>query len=93
MAKSIKLILELKEPDSLAIDVRNGGLSVGRESLTLSQGLDILLIETIDKILASNRIDRLSLKSLEIRGKLRPGVMSSMVIETVRSALGLELLI
>ena len=93
MARSAKLILELKEPNSLVIHLMKGRVRLEQESLTLSQGLDILLIETIDKILGRNRIDRLSLKSLEIRGKLRLGTMSSMVIETVRSALGLELLI
>ena len=84
----MKLILTIKEPTLVAVELREGRVTIGEESLTISQEFDTLLIRVIDKLLASTRIDRLSLKSLEIRGKLRSGAVSWMTIKTIKSALG-----
>lgn len=87
MADTIKLIINLKEFNIALVELKRGTKTIGNESLTISQDFDTLLIRTIDKLLLSNRIDGLSLKSLEIQGKLRSGSVSSMILKTISSAL------
>ena len=84
----MKLIIEVKNQDKLALKLKMGNKTIGHENLTISQGLDTLLIACIDNILARSKIDRLSLKTSEIKGKLRDGAVSSMVIKTI--GIGLE---
>lgn len=55
--------------------------------LTISQDLDNMLIIAIDNLLSRNIIDRLSVKSVEIQGKMQDTAISSMIIRTVRNAL------
>lgn len=65
------------------------GSRFSRAGLTINKNLDTLLIVVIDNILSRNNIDRLSLKTLEIKGKVSDGAVSSMVIQTVKAGLGL----
>jgi hypothetical protein len=84
----MKLDIMIKEGDAIVVQLRAGKKVVDEENLTLSQGFDILLITAIDKLLLKNRIDRLSLKSLEISGKTRPGAVSNMVMRAIKAAVG-----
>lgn len=83
----MKLILNIKNENSAELYLKQGRKAIGNESLTISQDFDTLLIKSIDKLLASTRIDRLSLKALEIQGKMRPGAVSFMILKTISSAL------
>lgn len=83
----MKLILTIKNQDIIKIQLKIGSKTIDQESLTISRNLDTLLISAIDKILSKNKIDRLSLKSLEIPTKLKDGTVSSMIIRTIKSGL------
>ena len=87
MDSNMKLILTIKNQNSLVIQLRAGKRSIDNEHLTVSQNLDTLLIRAIDNLMTRNRIDRLSLKALEIRGNMRPGAVSSMILGAVKSGL------
>ncbi len=82
----MELIIKIKNPNCLIIKLRDH-LVVDRETLTIDQKLDNMLISSIDKLLKKNTIERLSLKSMEIRGKLRSEAVSSMILKTISSAL------
>lgn len=83
----MKLTLTIQNHNNIIIGFKRGNGIMGEEHLTISQELDNMLIIAIDKLLAKNRIDRLSLKTLEIRGKMRYEAVSSMIIKTVKSGL------
>ena len=83
----MKLILTIKNQNNIEIQLKKGKGVIGQESLTMGQNLDNMLITAIDKLLLRSNIDRLSLQSLEIQGKMRPEAVSSMVIKTVKSGL------
>lgn len=69
------------------MSLKLGNKVTDQEDLTIGHNLDTLLIRSIDKILSRNTIDRLSLKSLEILGKIEPEAVSGMIIKTVKSGL------
>ena len=73
--------------DKISIHLKKGGAVVDEELLTISQEFDTLLIGAIDKLLERNRMDRLSLKSIEIQGKVELGAVSSMVLKTFKNAI------
>lgn len=79
----MNLIFKLQNEKDMVVELKNGKILIDEESLTISQGFDNMLIAVIDKLLVKNKIDRLSLKSFEIRGKLRPEAVSSMVIKSI----------
>ena len=85
-----KIILEKNSKDELLVGLKMGQKLVDQKSLTIGQDFDTLLITTIDKLVTENRIDRLSLKSLDISSKTGPGTVSSMVIKTVFLVLNLN---
>jgi len=60
---------------------------IDSEGLTINHRFDTLLIVAIDKLLAKNKIDRLLLKSLKIRGETGDGAVSGMIIKTVKTGL------
>lgn len=83
----MKLIITIKNKGTLAIRLKEGRQTIDEENLTISQNLDTLLIRAIDKILNRNTIDRLSLKTLEISGKMRSEAVSGMILKTLKNAL------
>jgi len=83
----MKLIIIIQNQDNLVIQLKNGRNVLSTLNLTINQNLDTLLIRAIDNLIAKNRIDRLSLKALEIRGNMRFGAVSSMVLRTIQSGL------
>ncbi len=84
----MKIFINLKQPNIAVVGVKQGSRYTAKESLTIGQEFDTLLIRVIDKLLEENRMDRLSLKTLEIQGNLKPGTVSSMILNTLISALG-----
>ena len=82
-----KFILYLKNQKELTLKLKQGNRVIDHEDLTINSNLDTLLISSIDKILVRNNIDRLSLKSMEIQGKLRLESVSGMVLGTIEKAL------
>jgi len=84
-----KLILTIESNNRLTIELKGGKKVIDYEDLTISQNLDTLLIRSIDKLILRNRIDRLSLKALEIRGYMKLGSVSSMILGTIMSGLGI----
>lgn len=83
----MKLILHIKKDDVVTLELKQGSRTLGREDLTISRNLDKLLITSIDKLANKNKIDRLSLKTLEIRGNLKVGAVSGMVMKAIKAAL------
>ena len=83
----MNLILILKNQNKLTIQLKQGDKIIDHKPLTISQGFDTLLISSIDKILVKNKIDRLSLKTFKIQGKLKPETVSSMILSTTISGL------
>ncbi|MDP3696634.1 MAG: hypothetical protein Q8R55_01220 [Candidatus Taylorbacteria bacterium] len=83
----INLVIKIKTSDTLTLQLKKGYFVIDDESLTISQNLDNMLITAIDRLLAKNRIDRLSLETLEIQGEMSPEAVSSMIIKTIRSGL------
>lgn len=83
----MKLVVHLKNDKELDIQLKQGSKVIDQKPLTIGQNLDTLLITAIDKLLAKNKMEGLSLKNVGIMGKLRPGAVSSMILKTVVSAL------
>lgn len=83
----MKLILTIKNENSVQIYLKQGRNVIDQEDLTISHNLDTLLIGVIDKILSRNRISRLSLKRLEIPAKLKNGTVSNMILKTIKVGL------
>ena len=83
----MKLVLNVKESGALNIELKNGAKIVDRELLTIAPGFDSILIGSIDKLLSRNRIERLSLKKVEIAGEIDEKSVSGMIIRTVAQAL------
>ena len=83
----MRLLFNTKNPEILEIQLVRGKFIIDKTHLTVGQNLDIVLISTLDKILRKNRIERLSLKNVKIRGKMRPGAISSMILKTVAEAI------
>ena len=81
-----KLQILIQDQRKLTLQLKEGRRLVGQEDLTINRNLDTLLITTIDKILVRNNIDRLSLKSMEIRGKMRDTAVSGMILQTIKNA-------
>ncbi len=80
------LVLTTKN-NKVSVKLNNRNIVIEHEDLTVSQGFDILLIAVLDKILCRDKMERLSLKNLEIREKMRPGAITSMTLKTVAIAL------
>jgi len=83
----MKLIIYQKNEKILDLQLKKGTKLLGQEYLTIGQNLDNMLIRTIDKLAVKTRISRLSLKNVQIQGKMRPEAVSTMVIKTVGEAL------
>jgi len=88
MNYAMKLILTIKNENSLDICLKQGRKTIDHDNLTINQNLDNMLIASIDRLLLRNRIDRLSLKDVRISGKIRPEAVSTMIIKAVGSAIG-----
>lgn len=82
----MKFNVNFKDPGIVSIELRRGASVIDKEDLTISQGFDTLFIRVLDNILSRNSIDRLSLKSMEIQGKMREGAISSMILLTIKNA-------
>lgn len=90
MHKAVRIEFCIDSPDILKIELRNGNNKLFYvETLTIGQGFDIMLIRTLDKMFRRNKIDRLSLKSVEIRGEMPPNALSSMILQTVARTLAI----
>ena len=88
MHKAVRVEFCIDGPDILRIELRDRDNKLFYvETLTIGQGFDIMLIRTLDKIFRKNRIDRLSLKSVEIRGEMAPNALSGMILQTVARTL------
>lgn len=85
----MKLVFNVENKNSLMIHLKHGSKPINETYLTPGQDFDILLIKTLDKIISENKIDRLSLKSVEISGKMSPEAVSSMILQTVAKALAI----
>ena len=84
----VKVIFNTKDHKTLIIVLKRGNEVIGQESLTVSQEFDNMLIKALDKLVSDNKIDRLSIKNVEISGKMEASALSSMVLSAVKGALG-----
>ncbi|OGN10503.1 MAG: hypothetical protein A3J46_05730 [Candidatus Yanofskybacteria bacterium RIFCSPHIGHO2_02_FULL_41_11] len=83
----MKIIFSIKNKKFIEIYLKHGKKTLTEPRLTITSNFDILLITTLDKIVRSNKIERLSLKSVEIRGKMTFGAVSSVILKTTAKAL------
>ena len=83
----MRLLFNIKNRENIEIQLKDRNRVVNKTHLTISQGFDILLISVLDNILSKNKIERLSLKSMEISGKVEPGALFGMVIQSIAKAL------
>ena len=83
----MRIVLIIKSNNQVALHLKQEERVIDELYLTISQDFDRLLIIAIDKLLTKNRINRLSLKTMNIQGKLRPEAVSSMILQTVGAAL------
>ncbi|GEM_PF-2809913 len=81
------IIIDVKTRGTVKIRLKQAGGSLCEESLTISQDFDNMLIRTLDKLLANNRIDRLLIKSVKIAGKMDSAAISAMIVSTIKNAL------
>lgn len=81
------IIIKVNMPKSVSLKIIDGLRVIEEAYLTVGQDLDIMLIRTIDKILFKNKIGRLSLKKVEISGKMDPHALSGMILGSVAKAL------
>lgn len=82
-----RLIIKVKYQKILRIIVQEKNKVIDDTHLTVGQGLDIMLIRALDKILCKNKIEKLSFKNVEISGKIEPNALSGMMLQTVAKAL------
>lgn len=85
--KNYNVKFKILHKDTVSVQLQERGLVVDDKTLTISQGLDNMLISALDKLLHRNRMGRLSLKSVEIRGKMESNRLSGMILKSVASAL------
>jgi hypothetical protein len=79
----IKLIIQIQDKDSLIFMLKKGAKVLDRESLTVLRGFDNISLGSIDKLLARNKIDKTTLKNIEIAGKIDEKSISGMIIKTM----------
>lgn len=84
----VKLIIDLSRDNIVTIQLKKGSRVLDSEDLTLSRNLDKLFINALDNLAVKNRIDRLSLKTVKIAGKIRPDAVSGMIIGAIKGGLG-----
>ena len=90
---NFRAIFIVQDLNSLRVEVLDNKKMIYDGTLTVSQDFDIVLIRALDKIFRKNKIDRLSLKSVEIGGKMAQGIHASdsrisvMILKTVIRAL------
>jgi len=83
----VKIVFKIKEPNILNIQLIMGTKVFDETVLTISQGLDSMLIMALDNLVGRNKIERLSIKRAEIAGKLKDEALSDMILKTVKTAL------
>lgn len=87
--KNCSVKFKVLNSSTVLVQLQEGRRAIDEDNLTISQGFDSMLISALDKLLHRNRIGRLSLKSVEIRGKVEPGRLSGMILTSVASALSM----
>lgn len=87
MDKPPLVLFNVKNREITEIQLKTGGHVIDKMHLTAGQDFDILLIRTLDKIFQKNKIVKLSLKSVKIRGETEPQALSGMILRSVAKAL------
>lgn len=85
--ESLKVRVTVIEIDQYKLEVIKDGLVLGSDSLTNNRNLDTILLDSLDKIIRSNRIDRLDVKSLEVVDDSPDVSLSGSILKALSSAL------
>lgn len=83
----MRLLFKIKNQEILEIQLKKGSRIIDKTHLTAGQYFDIVLIRTLDKIICKHKINKLSLKSVKISGKIAPNAMFGMILQTTTRAL------
>jgi|SRR3989338_4152497 len=95
----MRLLFNIKNREILEIQLLENKRLIDKERLTVSQGLDTMLIRALDKILRKHKMDGLYLKGVcaegsarnrvfvEISGEMDPNMLSGMILRSVAKAL------
>ncbi len=83
----VNIVFDIKTEGIVCIQLKRGRLIIAHKSLTISQAFDNMLITALDKLLEDNNIEKLSIKSVEIAGKMNDKTLSAMILKTVKNAL------
>lgn len=81
------LLFNIENRENIEILFIKNKRTINKICLTVGQDFDIVLLEALDKILHRNKIEKLSLKSVKIRGKMTVGAISDMILKTTTEAL------
>ena len=74
-------------PDAGELVLIKNGQVIDRSEVSITAHLDSVLIKTLDKLLQRNRIKPLSLKTLDLSGKMRQNGLSESVFRAIKTAL------
>ena len=85
----VKIIFDVTNKGKVKILIKEGRGIIAATDLTVGKDFDNMLIKALDKLLADNKIERLSVKSTEISGKIEPMATSAMILKTVSNTLKL----
>ena len=95
----MRLLFNIKNREILEVQFLESKRLIGKERLTIGQGLDTMLIRALDKILRKHRMGGLSLRGVcmkvpvrnrvfvEISGEMDPNMLSGMILRSVAKAL------
>ena len=83
----MRLLFNIENRENIEIMLIKNKRSVSKGHLTAGQDFDIVLIGALDKILHRNRIEKSSLKSVQISGKMTVGGISGMILKTITEVL------
>lgn len=82
----MNLVFNIKTTGNITIQLKNGKHLIGKETLTISQDFDNMLITALDRLLRKTKVDKVRLKTAEILGKTKDKALWSMILKTIRQA-------
>lgn len=81
------LIFNTQNEGIVRIQIKESLRLIDEEDLTLDQDFDSMLIKVLDRLFSSNKIERLSLKSVKISGKIKSKALWGMILGATKGAL------
>jgi hypothetical protein len=84
---TVEFKVDSENPDQGELLLIKNGQLIDSSKVPITAHLDSMLIKTLDKLLQKNRIKALSLKTLNLSGKMRQNGLSESVLRAIKAAL------